>query len=92
MSMYNVTADSFTISTELNLRAIAAIQRTWQAIGSDVIDLFEEYPGDEEIMEMILDANRMEEYGNDLEASSYCIYLMHYQPQEYAALVGGLSF
>ena len=92
MSMYNVTADSFTISQDLNLRAIAAIQRTWQAIGSDVMELFEEYPSDEEVMELILDANRMEAYGNDNEAAAYCIYLLHYQKEEYDALIGGLSF
>lgn len=61
------------MNDELKQRIIKAMNRTWDAIGSDAIALTIEYERrswmkQDEVIEMVLDANRMDMYGDDAEA------------------------
>jgi hypothetical protein len=53
-----------TFSKEL----LSAIQTTWEAIGSDVLEIDPEIDN-QGALEMVLDASRLDSYGNSVPAS-----------------------
>ena len=87
MSMYNVTASSFVVSKDLDDRAVYAISTTWDSIAPDVLEMCGGECTRDEAMEMVLDANRLEMFGDDEEAAAYCIFLKRYAPQNWEAVV-----
>lgn len=88
MSILVIQEDSFTeISEEMNKRVVAAINRTWDAIASDYLELCEDGSCDrEEMLEGVMDADRMDQYGSDKEATSYCVWLSRFHKKEWQEL------
>ena len=50
-------------------RIVCALNRTWQAIGADVLELGEGVVGRDIVEEMVCDADRLLTYGGDKEAA-----------------------
>jgi len=78
MGMYDVTAESFFLSKEMDDRACAAMRCTWDAIAADVLELSDGNMTRDEVLEMVLDADRMTMYGDDNKAAEYTFMVMRY--------------
>lgn len=93
-NMYAVSPDSFpNISEEMDQRACRAMIRTWDAIAFDVL-VDDEGKYDEsksirrrDVVELVLDANHMETFGEDFEAANYVIWLNRFKPTHYKKLI-----
>jgi len=74
------------IPAGLTKRIVSAMKKTWDACGMDFIQLTQEYEGRsycdfDEVSECVIDANRMEMFGNDKEATDF-FYALGYTPEE----------
>jgi hypothetical protein len=89
-SMYDVHGDDkkdlFEVSDEMDERAKHAVNRTWDTIGSDCL-VDDEGKQDESVsikrndmLELVMDANHMESYGDDNEACAYIVWLKWNRP------------
>ena len=66
--------DSVRLTDEITSRIVDAMRKTWDACGMDFMQLMVEYENRsyctrEEVAECVVDANRMETYGDDKEAT-----------------------
>jgi len=85
MSMYDVKEDSYKETTnEMDERAALAIRKTWENISGDWMDLFGKSSiSRKEMLEGVLDANRIENYGGDVEAATYIYWVDKFRPKEF---------
>ena len=67
-------------------RMLRALQRTWQAIGPDVLQCLGEGGSlsREEVVETVLDADHVRVYGDDAEAAEYLYSLPYAEMKEIA--------
>ena len=92
--MYDVKPDTFPdISTEMDKRAISALNHTWDAIAYDIlVDDNGKYDESKsirrnEVVELVQDANHMETYGGDFDAACYVIWLSRFKPTYYKRFI-----
>jgi hypothetical protein len=92
--MYDVKEDSFPgVSEELDKRAGIAANRTWEAIGMDVLVNDEGKPDEsavmnrEDVLEIVRDTNHMETFGEDDEAAKYFVWVSRFHPEHYKKLI-----
>jgi hypothetical protein len=95
--MYDVHGDKnkdlFELSDEMDERAKRAVNRTWDTIGGDCLVNDEGVPDESvsipksHMLELVMDANHMETYGDDNEACAYVIWMKWQRPTHYKKFV-----
>lgn len=92
-SMYDVTKESFAINPILRSDAIAGIRNCWQSIGHEFL-VNEDGEPDEtvvmdrnEVIECVLDANRLESFTATIDAAAYAIWAKWHNRNEWKLIV-----
>lgn len=85
MGMYDVKEDSFSaVTPEMNEKMLTAINRTWDVIGGDWLDVCGGSCKQEDMLEGVMDANRMEDYA-EMEVCRYTIWMSRFKKKEWKA-------